>query len=289
MRAALPGESWVDLYEIEVGDILLEEIATGIEEATDFVLLWSAHSANSRWVRFEFNMAFVRYIEDNAIGIRIVRLDDTPVPLQFRPFLQARGTLTPAQASARLAGDPPRRPIFRAFLNRNTELNAIESALYSSTIGHSWLWGMTGIGKRSIAKAAADRFLTSKTQSRSIEVRAGTGPVELDLMLSATLGVELPPDSLTEAEAGRRVNDAVGRYAASGGVWVFTEVHHWLDEAGHPNAVLEEVLAALDAVANNEQGRLALFTTTRKPSLAGAYARGAETTRVSFNSTSPQL
>lgn len=45
------GHAWVDLFEISVGDVLLEEISAGIEAATDFVLVWSKESAASRWVQ----------------------------------------------------------------------------------------------------------------------------------------------------------------------------------------------------------------------------------------------
>src|SRR5215213_5969627 len=55
---ALDGEAWIDPHEIEIGDVLLDQIAAGIEAATEFVLLWSANSAGSRWVRFAFHMAF---------------------------------------------------------------------------------------------------------------------------------------------------------------------------------------------------------------------------------------
>ncbi len=49
---ALEGDAWIDLHEIDVGDILLEEVAAGIEAASDFVLLWTHDSANSPWVKY---------------------------------------------------------------------------------------------------------------------------------------------------------------------------------------------------------------------------------------------
>jgi hypothetical protein len=61
LREALEEDAWIDLHEIDVGDILLEEIAAGIEAASDFVLLWTRDSASSRWVKYEsHNRQFTR-------------------------------------------------------------------------------------------------------------------------------------------------------------------------------------------------------------------------------------
>ncbi|TFI50624.1 toll/interleukin-1 receptor domain-containing protein [Micrococcus endophyticus] len=106
LKAALGDDAWVDLHEIDVGQLLLHEISAGIEASTDFVLLWSRASSESRWVQFETTMAFTRWLEDSAIALRIVCLDSTPVPLHFRPFLQARTTTTPAEIASLLGGTP---------------------------------------------------------------------------------------------------------------------------------------------------------------------------------------
>lgn len=48
LKALLEDDAWVDLHEIDLGDVLWHEISDGIEAATDFVLLWSAASARSK-------------------------------------------------------------------------------------------------------------------------------------------------------------------------------------------------------------------------------------------------
>src|SRR5262249_3094686 len=119
LKDRLAGDAWVDLHEIDVGDLLLDEISAGIDGATDLVLRWSEPSAASKWVRFELHMAFIRWLEDSAVAIRVVCLDATPVPLYLRPFLQARGKTNPEEiADVLIVGTPP--PVTRrAFLNRN--------------------------------------------------------------------------------------------------------------------------------------------------------------------------
>jgi Flp pilus assembly protein TadD len=274
LRDALGPAAWVDLYEIEVGQIVLEEIAAGIEEASDFVLLWSANSARSPWVRFEFHMAFVRHLEDGAIALRIVLLDDAPVPLLFRPFLQARDVRRPADVAELLLGTPPRLPPLRAFVDRNAEVDAIEASLYASGVGHLWLSGMAGVGKRSIAREGLSRILGDRTRARFVQLRAGTEAVELDLLISAALGAETPPALTTPQEALGRAMTAIETYAANGGIWVFEEAHHWLLEDAEPRPLLRHVLEALANAKTEEAGRLAIFTTTRKPDIgAMRYAR----------------
>jgi tetratricopeptide (TPR) repeat protein len=273
LAEALRGQAWIDLYELELGDILLEEIAAGIQDATDFVLLWSKHSAESKWVRFEFHMAFVRHLEDNAIAIRIVLLDDAPVPLTFRPFLHSGVVQSAAEAAERVEGRPPRVRSRRAFINRNAEVDAIEAALYSPRVGHLWLWGMNGIGKRAIAGQALQRVVADRTLIRAIEVRPGTGFVELDLIVSALIGAEPPPPTLTEKQAAEHVAAVVGNYASAGGIWSFAEAQHWLDEEGRPGVVLDAVLNALAQNGTTEPGKLAVVTSTRRPTLRGTVAQ----------------
>lgn len=272
LRDALEGPAWVDLFEISVGDVLLDRIAEGIENATDFVLLWSAASAASKWVRFEFHMAFIRHLEDNAIAIRILCLDDTPVPLPFRPFLQGRDVKTVEEATLLLTGAAPRAPVLRAFVNRNSEIDAVESALYAPRVGHLWLWGMNGVGKRSVAREALRRIVGDPTKTLMVEIRAGTRFAELDLLLAAALGSEPPPAESDEDQARGRVETAVEEFASVGGIWVFAEAQHWLEEDGTPGLVLASVLAALTRAGTAQSGRTALFTTSKRASLSGDAA-----------------
>lgn len=73
--------SWIDQAEIDVGDIILEKITEGIEQATHFILFWSKSSAQSNWVKLELHMAFIRYVEDSGCKLKVVCLDDTELPL----------------------------------------------------------------------------------------------------------------------------------------------------------------------------------------------------------------
>ena len=51
-----PESVWLDRGEIEWGDVFIERIEDGIKNASDFILFWSAQSAESEWVRLELNI-----------------------------------------------------------------------------------------------------------------------------------------------------------------------------------------------------------------------------------------
>lgn len=269
IKAGLDGRAWVDLHEIDVGDVLLEEISEGIEAASDFVLLWTADSAASRWVKYELHMAFIRYLEDQAIALRVVRLDGTPVPLYLRPLLQARETTAPGEiADLLLARQPMRRPL-RSFLNRSAEIQEAEATLYAEGQGVVWYHGLAGVGKRSIASQAMERLVADPTRRISVDVRPGTRFVELHLELTAALGVVPPQEPLAEREAREATHALISDLVARGTVLIFNEAQYWLNEDAQPGPVLRRVLDALLAADVTDVERLALFTSTRRPRLDG--------------------
>ena len=280
LREALADDAWVDLHEIDVGDILLEEIAAGIEAASDFVLLWTRESSRSAWVKYESHMAFIRYLEDAAINIRVVCLDATPVPLHFRPLLQARDLREPSEIAAVLLGAPPIRRTLRLFVNRTGEIGALEELLYSSDLGLMWYFGVAGVGKRALAREALRRLIADTTRTARVSVRRGTGFVELHLAMCDALRKELPTDALIEREARDAVTELLGSFTAEGGVWLFEEAHHWLDADARPNSVLDEVLRALAAAGVTRAELGAIFTSTRRPSLSPADSDISDLRRV---------
>jgi len=281
LEQQLKPDAWVDLYEIDIGAMFLAEIADAIELSTDFVLLWSRHSERSSWVRFEVHMAFIRWMEDKAITLRIVALDDTSLPLYLRPFQQAKGETDPFAIAANLLGPPPEKPQSRAFFDRNPEVEAIETALYSS-IMMVWLWGMQGIGKRTLAYAAARRFRPTFRQVLRVELRPGTREVELDLQLAAALRTEPSPapnpgtkwwkDGTHFDVAGKDANALLDDFARSGGLWIFEDSQHWLDDDARPSKLLLSIFSTLSHAGCGAADRLAIFTSTRKPTLAPEWS-----------------
>ena len=267
LKALLDGDAWVDLHEIDVGDIVLEQISAGIEDATDFMLLWSAASALSPWVKFEFHMAFTRWLEDNAIAIRVVCLQGAPEPpLYLRTFLQVRGAEDAHSIASALGGLRPAPRSRRTFLNRNAEISQIEDALYSSTVASMFISGLPGSGKRSLAREALLRLTVGSAASHTVAVGPGIAETELDLLVARSLGVDAAPEGSTLDVSITSALENIDRFAERGGIWVFEDVEHWLTEEGTPGRILRQILAA----ASNREiySRLLLFTSRRRPRLS---------------------
>jgi len=73
---------WFDLWDMEVGDELSEKIETGIDEAKNFLIVLSKNSVKSSWVRYELNMAIIKYLENEdyriivaSVSLRVIDPD----------------------------------------------------------------------------------------------------------------------------------------------------------------------------------------------------------------------
>ncbi len=280
LRDRLQGHAWVDLFEIDAGDIILEQISRGIEGASDFVLLWSKHSAQSHWVQFEFHMAFALWIENRSISLRIVCLDDESLPLYLRPFLQVRSSDPEAIATAVTSG-PPRPPEQRQFFNRNTEIDAVERTLYSATDDILWFWGVPGIGKRSMVHAAAERISPTGRRFFTVVLDEGTGPVEFNLKLSAAMaaGISMERDNLDET--GEDNFSLISSLARGHGVLVLVDAQRWLEEDGRPNEEFNLVVRSLTAAGGPAADILAVVVSTRRPRLSSELASRTKIVNVS--------
>jgi hypothetical protein len=71
---------WFDEWTIQAGDSIPGKLNEGLAGFDAFVLLWSADSNRSNWVRQELNSALMRAMEDVSVKIIPCLLDSTPVP-----------------------------------------------------------------------------------------------------------------------------------------------------------------------------------------------------------------
>lgn len=275
LKSLLDDDAWVDLFEIDLGQILWHEISDGIEEATDFVLLWSAASSESKWVQYETTLAFTRWLEDSAIALCIICLDDTTVPLRLRPFLQARDARTAQQIADALLRNEPAPVPRRRFFNRNDEIGSIEEHLYSSVTAAAWICGVPGSGKRSLAREALHRVTTGTGTVATIRVTEGVAEPELNLLLAGELNREPAEEGAELADITAHTNQMVRGFTAAGGVLVFEDAEHWLTEDGTLGRIAEQVIsAAHDAQQNTD--RLLIFTSRRRPRVDSSLAHAVQ-------------
>jgi TIR domain len=72
---------WLDEQRIRVGDSIPESIAQGVAESDFFLLVVSANSVASPWVKKELNQALVNEIEKRRVRVMPVLLNKVELPL----------------------------------------------------------------------------------------------------------------------------------------------------------------------------------------------------------------
>jgi tetratricopeptide (TPR) repeat protein len=262
--------TWLDRAEIEWGDLFLERIADGIKSATDFVLFWSKPASKSEWVRIEINMAFIQALRRKAIRLRVVVLDDTPLPLYLQPFhvFSVVGSASPVSEILQKLRPLLREPVGAVrsrFVNRHKEIEKIEAAVDDSDLRAVWAFGFTGVGKTSVIEEALKRIFEGVNIVR-VEVSQGTGYVELALALSASVRHETLPESMDRSQLDQEIRLCVETLAKKGQLLVLSNVQHWLDEDGEPQGPLQSILTIIGDLATLAS-RPVFLTSTRRPTL----------------------
>jgi tetratricopeptide (TPR) repeat protein len=262
--------TWLDRAEIEWGDLFLEKIAAGIRSATDFVLFWSAPAAKSEWVRLEINMAFIQALRQKAIRLRVILLDNTPLPLYLQPFqaFSVAGSSDPTRDILEKLSPLLRehtRSARASFVNRHAEIASMEDSVDDPEAFAVWLFGFTGVGKSSLVHEALRRIFAG-ADSVKIEVNEGTGFVELALALNASVRNETLAESLPYQEIEHQIRLSIEILARDERLLVVTNVQHWLNEDGEPRGplpLLLDIVKGLPAFAS----RPVFLTSTRRPNL----------------------
>ncbi|MYD87519.1 MAG: TIR domain-containing protein [Acidobacteria bacterium] len=277
-----PLTTWLDRAELELGDLFLEKIEDGIRNASDFVLFWSKASAASEFVRLEVHMAFIQSLESRAIRLRVIRLDDTPLPLRLKPFqylsvVDSSDPVSEIVDALQTALAQPTRGVRHRFLDRNSELGRIEELINDAETRLVLLRGFQGIGKGSLAHEALRRFFDGASV---VEVTAGpsVGPSELALQLhQAAHGTVLGEVSGVQALAA--VESALTTIVARGQFIVLRNVHHWLDGEREVEEPLGTVIK--QAALHSETRRQPIFlTSTRVPRVSPDASQYLSTVQV---------
>lgn len=95
---------WFDEWELQAGDSIPGKLNEGLEAFDAFLLLWSANSEKSNWVRNELHAAIMRSVKDNTAKIIPCMLDQTPLPVLIADRKGIDFT-NPKEGILELAGD----------------------------------------------------------------------------------------------------------------------------------------------------------------------------------------
>jgi TIR domain len=77
---------WFDDWNIRAGDSIPGKVNEALEALDTVILVWSAHSDRSSWVRAELETAIMRSIDDGGFRVIPVRLDEAPLPSLLLPL-----------------------------------------------------------------------------------------------------------------------------------------------------------------------------------------------------------
>ena len=263
--ALKPQTVWLDRAEIEWGRTFIGKIEEGIKTASDFVLFWSTAAAKSEWVSFELNMALIQMLKEHAIRLRVVRLDQTELPLHLQPFHYLSVSESPDSATQIIAelkallGEPT-QGVRHRFLNRNSEFERLESLMNDLEIKVIILHGFRGIGKAALANEAFRRFFDSPSVVE-IAVDEGMGPAELALRLSYEVDQTVPGHMAT-LEALAKIEYAMKTIVERGQFIIFRDAQHWLDGEGEFEEPLPTVIR--QAITLSGTARHPVFLTSSR-------------------------
>jgi len=242
---------WVDKWNIDVGDPLPTRIESGIAGSSEFIFVLSKESLASNWTKYESHMAVIRSLEDDNFRIIVIRIDDSAVPLRFKPFLYIDGAHNPEAAIDQVqkairerregqAGDVFRRQ----FVNRAEEIGKIELAVGDPDRSLICLFGFYGMGKRTIAEEAIKR-IWQKPVVTVIELSEAHFGARLALELCSLAKIEIPKDGASAAEIRTASLLAAETLIAKNQTLIFDRLETLLDDVGalHPDlhAVIEHI------------------------------------------------
>jgi hypothetical protein len=103
-------DAWLDKWMIGPGDDLVARINQGLEEASAGLIVFSAHSSDSRWVGAEVSYLTYARIAEGKVIIPVAIGDDAYVPPLLRPLARRGIDEVDAIADAllhRRGGPPP--------------------------------------------------------------------------------------------------------------------------------------------------------------------------------------
>lgn len=76
---------WIDEYELNIGDSLLDKIQSAINEASALIVVLSQSSIKSAWCQKELNSGLMRELQaNNKLFVLPLLIEECEVPLFFK-------------------------------------------------------------------------------------------------------------------------------------------------------------------------------------------------------------
>ena len=163
----LGDDVWVRELDLDGGVMVIEAINDAVTEANWFVILISATSVESRYLRMEADWASFRAVQDLGVRIIVLKLDKSPLPKHLEVALGSQYVID-LSSSSDLQGDflqvgeyiekyvNPAAPV-SIYVDRGEKSD--EFALISRRNEAVLILGLAGIGKSAfVANSVADKL-----------------------------------------------------------------------------------------------------------------------------------
>lgn len=170
----LGDDVWVRDLDLNGGEIVIEAINDAVTEANWFLVLISAASVESKYLRMEADWASFRAVQDLGVRIIVLKLDKSPLPKHLEIALGSQ-YVTDLSASSDLQEDflqvaayienhvNPPTPV-SIYVNRGEKSD--EFALIARRNQVVFILGLAGIGKSAfVASSVADKLQKDPSQS----------------------------------------------------------------------------------------------------------------------------
>ena len=80
---------WVDRWELNVGDSIIDKVQHAIQESSAFIIVISNSSMASEWCRKELSSGFLRELEEQRVVVLPLFLEDCEMPIFLRGKMYA--------------------------------------------------------------------------------------------------------------------------------------------------------------------------------------------------------
>jgi len=80
---------WLDKWEMNAGDSLIDKIQDGLEESSFLLVVLSENSIESEWCKKELNSGLMKELDEKRVAVIPIRIDDCKMPVFLREKLYA--------------------------------------------------------------------------------------------------------------------------------------------------------------------------------------------------------
>ena len=261
-----------DKWNLSSGRLLASDIAKGVFGSSWFIIIASKSAAKSQWIKYEMNLAVIRWIEDENYRILVARIDDCDIPHELKPFLYIDCPGKPIEAIEKITeailsegkGIVSRKEDWQrsfSLIDRHRELEAIEVAALEN-MKSIFIWGTYGIGKSALVEHAA--FQLFKRRISRFPLTSGHEIQRLALEMAGRAKMDLPAPTASDNELMTIALDAMKELAAKGNIIFFDDVELALNDDSSLKAFLSELL---DNIMRFDEMPPIFLSSTRDPRL----------------------